>query len=577
VLLPGPKPHNLDSDNTAAEEDSKDSSAAPPVACPPLLLLPLLVLPDEAAAEMQQAWQAAAAAIADSAPAGSAEDDATVVIAADENSTVAGLTAAAASSNELAVAWAGVVASLTVDIAYVLSACSAANGPAAPATASTSTTSAAAEQPMPLPAGVSAVLCNVLQHLAASGMFHTMQFLVQTATEATAGRVTSANNSVAASSSSSSSSSSSDDSGDEDGGVDTSNIPHTPGRGSVGNLSRSSSSAAPTARMAGSRGGNSNSSSRDSCCEVVDGCSGDPNGRTLGTWDIIKSHGARATAEECGATAACKGGKLAAASAVQPASALLRQLLCGFTDKAVESRFMAATFSNTAFLDLVTAVYCVAMGVGCWFAAGGKHATPQQHHQQQQAVADQAVGDANVQGSWGVKMVWSVAVVLVLNIATSVAVWLLRLRVDRAAKRKRRQQHLQSSGAGSSSKAQLISTVDGDSAAAATNTLYARAGFQRQQLLALWIVQAIVLDLLCASGAVVTPGMMVRAWGLAGRAQMAACVLGLSMKAWSYQVRRRSPTLYMFSIWFFRGVLTVLPGRTFTRHILASYRIPHAC
>ncbi|WIA28411.1 hypothetical protein OEZ86_010957 [Tetradesmus obliquus] len=41
-----------------------------------------------------------------------------------------------------------------------------------------------------------------------------------------------------------------------------------------------------------------------------------------------------------------------------------------------------------------------------------------------------------------------------------------------------------------------------------------------------------------ASGAapMVTPGMMVRAWGLGGWAQNAACVLGLGVKAWMYQV-----------------------------------------
>jgi hypothetical protein len=258
-------------------------------------------------------------------------------------------------------------------------------------------------------------------------------------------------------------SSSSDGSGDEDIGVDTSNIPHTPDRGSVSNLGRASSSAAPTARTGGGAGGNNiNSSSRDSCCEVDGGHSGNPYGRTLGTWDSSKSCSAGASvAENFSATAACKGVKAAAESAVQPEvlPASLLQLLCGFADTTVESRFMAVTFRNTAFLDLVTAVYCVAMGVGCWFAAGGKHATPQLHQQQQLAAAGQAPGDvtdAHAQGSWGFQLVWSVAVVLVLNIGTSVAVWLLRLRVDRATKelRQTQQQQQDSASKGSSSKAQ---------------------------------------------------------------------------------------------------------------------------
>jgi hypothetical protein len=513
ALLPGPKPHTTSSNNNTADENSKGSSATPPAASgPPLLLLPLLVLPEEAAAEMQQAWQAAAAAaavVADSAPTCPADDDATVVIAADESNTVAGLTASAASNNELAAAWVGVVASLTVDIAYVLSACGAANDPAAPAAAGTSSNTTAAEQGTPLPAGVSAVLCNVLQHLAASGMFHAMQFLVQTATEATAGRVMSANNSTTASSSSSSSS---DDSGDDSDGVDTSNIRRTPGRGVSGNLSRASSSAAPAERIAGGEGGNNSSSSRDSCCELDDDHSG----------DLCNS----------------KSGKPASASAVQPAAASLRQLLCGFADKAVEARFMAATFSTTAFLDLVTAVYCVAMGVGCWFAAGGRHATPQQQ-QQQRAAAEGGV--TGLHGWWSFKIVWSVAVVLLLNTSTPVAVWLLRLRVARASKQQRHtQQQQQSSGAGSSAKAQLFYMTSDDTTAAATDTLYARAGFQRQRLLTLWIVQAAVLDLLCATGGVMAPIMIVRAWGLHSWAQMAACVLGLSVKSWMYQVRHRN-------------------------------------
>jgi hypothetical protein len=194
---------------------------------------------------------------------------------------------------------------------------------------------------------------------------------------------------------------------------------------------------------------------------------------------------------------------------------------------------MAATFSSTAALDLVTAFYNAAVGAGCWFAAGGNHATPHQLQQQQLAAASgqqKAPGDAAVQSSWGLKMVWSVAVVLTLNVSTWLAVWLLRLQVASAAKQQ------QSEVCSSTGTAQLRSSA-GDEANAAGDTLYARAGFRRQQLLALWIVQAAVLDVLCACGAVVTPGMMVRAWGLQGWAQNAACILGLGVKAWMYQVR----------------------------------------
>jgi hypothetical protein len=406
ALLPGPKPNTTDSDNTAEPSNAVAPAAA---AAAPLLLLPLLVLPEAAATEMQQAWQAAAAAAAltaDSAPAGPADDDATVVIAADESSTVAGVTAAAASDDELAAAWSGVVASLTVDIAYVLSACSASDDSNASVTGRNCRKYAAAEQAVPLPAGVSGVLCSVLQHLAACGMFCTISFLVQAATEGMTGKAASAHNSAAASSSST----------------------------------------------------NSNAD----------------------------------TDRDAAAAAACKGVKTAAVSAVQPATASLLQLLCGLADPALESRFMAATFRNAMMLDLVTAVYCFAMGVGCWFAAGGRHTISQQQQQQQQ----QHVAEAVLTGLhewWSPKMVWSVAVVLLLNTSTSVAVWLLRMRVAKATKRQRRQQHPHASAACSSSKAQL-SAADEDTAAQQmiTNAVYAQAGFQRQRLLALWVVQQVV-------------------------------------------------------------------------------------
>jgi hypothetical protein len=441
ALLPGAKPYTTSSD-TAAEPST---AAATLAAAAPLLLLPLLVLPEAAAAEIQQAWQAAAAAAAaltaDSAPAGPADDDATVDIAADESSTVAGLTAAAASDDELAAAWSGVVASLTVDIAYVLSACSASNDSDASVMARTCSNYAAAEQAVPLPAGVSGVLCNVLQHLAACGMFYTMSFLVQAATEAMTDKAASANNSAAASSSS---------------------------------------------------------------------------------------------ADTGGAAAACKGVRTAAVSAVQPASASLVQLLCGLADPALESRFMAATFRNAVMLDLVTAVYCFAMWVGCWFAAGGRHTTPQQ--QQQHVAAELCLTELH--DWWSLKLVWSVAVVLLLNTSTSVAVWLLRLRVAVAAKQQCSQHRHPPSSACSSSKAQL-SSADEDTAAQQMieNAVYAQAGFQRQRLLALCIVQMVVLNLLCATGAVVTPGMATRACGLQGWAQSAAGVMGLSVQGWMYQVR----------------------------------------
>jgi hypothetical protein len=231
------------------------------------------------------------------------------------------------------------------------------------------------------------------------------------------------------------------------------------------------------------------------------------------------------------------------------------QLLCGFADPGLESRYLAATFNSSATLDLFTAVYNVAMGVSCWFAAGAKHCTPPlqgvQHQQDQQLFGDSGSPaalaaahlsgscswDAGVQGSWGLKMVWSVAAVLLLNAGSSLAVWLLRLQVTKAVKRQQQQQ--QTAGACSSSgEAQAAA----GRAAANISALYARAGSIRQGLLALWILQLAVINVMCISGVVVAPGMVVRAWGLGGWAQNASLMVGLAVKAWMYHVRAHAVT-----------------------------------
>ncbi|KAF6263202.1 hypothetical protein COO60DRAFT_1492345 [Scenedesmus sp. NREL 46B-D3] len=454
---------------------------------------------------MQHAWQAAAAAAADLAPAGLADEAAPSAAAA------------AASDDELAAAWSGVVSSLTVDIAYVLSACSTASGEAG--------SSSATEPNAALPAGVSAVLCNLLQHLAACGMFHTMKFLVQTATGATTGKPILNSSSGAVSRRSSSG----DDSGDDGGGSDPSNTAGPASRCAAVSLGRSGSTAAPSAGVGGT-GGKGSSSSIDRCCEAPDG-SGAAFVRAVARWEDSSSCGGSTGVDKCAANAATADtlgpmqpaaagpacSSVCATSSGQTASVSLWQLLCGFADDVVESRFMAATFSSTAPLDLVAAAYSVAMG------------------RQNAQAPSAAPADAARQDTCSLLMVWSVAAVLVLNAGTLLAVWLLRLTVAAAVRQRRCQQRQPAEGCGSG-KVQSASGSGpaaaeapvGASAAGATaaiDALHARAGFTRQRLLASWVVQAVVLDVLCCSGAVVTPGMM-----------DSASVLGLGVKAWLYQV-----------------------------------------
>uniref|UniRef100_A0A383VJ32 Uncharacterized protein n=1 Tax=Tetradesmus obliquus TaxID=3088 RepID=A0A383VJ32_TETOB len=576
ALLPGLKPDTttaLGSSNTEAPSDAP-GAAPSAAAAAPLLLLPLLVLPEESAAELQQAWQAAGAtAAADMhlAPAGSTADD-------TDAGTPPAVGTAAADASDLAAAWSGAVASLTVDIAYVLSACSTTSGVPAAATAgsSSSSSSSADKLPTPLPAAVSAVLCNVLQHLAASGMFHTMQFLVDAATTATAATPDASSSRGRTGRVSSDGSDSSDGNDAELSGAAT-----AAGTAAVShnNLSRAGSSAAPAPSL-GDNGGSSsssNSSSRmDSCREWPAGSAATCS-RTFGTWDSSKSCSSStaagadcaadaAAAADCGAAKPVDVSKPCSSSnivvhASQAVPATLLQLLWGFVEPGLESRFMAATFSSSSTLDLFTALYNVAMGVGCWFAAGAKHCTPAdigvQLHRQQLFGADRsdqaapqpafAVGSCSwnaavKQSGWNLMMIWSVAAVLVLNAGTSLAVWLLRLRVAAAVKRLRMQQQQQQQVASGGCSSKTLPVAAGEAttspiaAAAAIKMLLAQAGATRQRLLALWIVHTAVLDVLCAVGAVVTPGMMVRAWGLGGWAQNAACVLGLGVKAWMYQV-----------------------------------------
>jgi hypothetical protein len=474
ALLPGAKPDTTSSNNTA-QEDSKDSAA--PAASPPLLLLPLLVLPEEAAAEMQHGWQAAALAAGKGAAAAAASDNAR---SADVSAAIAEV-------------WAGVVSSLTVDIAYVLSACSAASAVADTAKAATasSNSTTTAEHVKQLPAGVSAVLTSVLQHLAARGMFQTMKFLVDTATAAVTGTAAANNSSDAASS-------------------------------CVASSSRNCSSCSevePLVEQPIAANAAAAAAERPVLLKPVK--------HQMDDLDVHHSDGH---------TPCTPRTLTAAAEPVYPASSTkpsLLQLLCGFADPLLESRFMAATFRSSTTLDLFSALYNFTMGIGCWFAAGGKLSSLTSPHNEQQQQHEGSVSFGKYQAAaagawlegWSIRLVWSVVVVALLHVGPSLGVAVLRVRTYLKLRRVRKQQD-------------DVTVGNAEQAAAgAAAAVYGEAGFARQRLLAGLVASISLLNVLCATGGVIAPIMIVRAWGLHSWAQDAAMTLVLVVKAWMYQVR----------------------------------------
>jgi hypothetical protein len=431
ALLPGPKPDTTASNNTAAEEDSKDSSAAPPASSPPLLLLPLLVLPEEAAAEMQCGWQAAALAAGKTAAAAAATDNAR----------------SAAVSAAIAEVWAGVVSSLTVDIAYVLSACNAASAAGSSAKAATASSFATtAEKAMPLPAGVSAVLTNVLQHLATRGMFQTLKFLVDTATAAVTGTAAASNSTDAASSGTASS-------------------------------RRNCSSCSEVEPLVEAPAAAAAASAADEPPVL-------PLKPVKHQMDDLDTY------HSDGCTPCTPGAVTASAEPAYPASTTnpsLLQLLCGFADPLLESRFMAATFRSSTTLDLFSALYNFTMGIGCWFAAGGKLSSlTSPHNEQQQQQHEGSVSFGKYQAAaagawlegWSIRLVWSVVVVALLHVGPSLALAVLRVRTHLMLRRlhKQHQQHHQDD---------YVTKGNAEQAAAeAAAAVYGEAGFARQRLLA---------------------------------------------------------------------------------------------
>ncbi|WIA08351.1 hypothetical protein OEZ85_007791 [Tetradesmus obliquus] len=160
----------------------------------------------------------------------------------------------------------------------------------------------------------------------------------------------------------------------------------------------------------------------------------------------------------------------------------------------------------------------------------------QQYAGSEKFAAYQAAAAAAWLGGWSIRLVWSVVVVFLLHIGPSLAVAWLRLRTHLKLQRVRKQQQPTASPAATCSPQAQRNPKAGGTTEHTAAAVFGAAGFARQRLLALCVVSVSLLNLLCASGGVIAPIMIVRAWGLHSWAQDAAMTLVLVVKAWMYQV-----------------------------------------
>lgn len=635
ALLAGGKPPQRSTDATSSSTSSTpDAAASGQVEQPaggvtaataaPLLLLPLLVLPPEAAQELQTMWHDAAAA---GAAAGHSDGDELMLLdtaQVDASATVAaahsiglGEGAKAVLRDLVATAWQQTVAALSVDLAYVLSACRAAAGGGEGRSGLLDTMSAGAaqyssnaasgvvaqqqQQQGKLAAGVAAVFVHLLKHLAANQMFHTMKFLVEAATLSNTGGEHDSQGSSSSLLSSSSNGNWLTNTGHASNkelaqnaaawcGMQlgsasrhTAGLPNTHGNGGDG---------CSNAQADASAGGGSSPAASAAAAAAAASLASKvgPNTRSLKAGVPDCSRGSTTF----GSNQQVPGGRQQhCSSRVQ-----FWQLLFGFADPQLEACFLAVNFSTTGMLDCVTAAYNAFMGIGAWFAVPDKHAVrPQQPTPQQQqlcladdqlaaAAASSSCGGVGSSGGsstgsivWSFKLVVSVVVVLAVNVAMPLAILLLRLQT--AMTISSWQQHAQKQGcqgqrraattaSSSSSKPKSVGAphdtatgseatcLDGSCTEAATAVTgaaevaasdndavlvaaYSRAGRIRRLLIAAWMVLVLVMDLLCATGAIITPVMIRRLWSLSSLVLEVIWLVGLGIKGWMYQVRTRPP------------------------------------
>jgi hypothetical protein len=278
-LIPGEQQQQQQQQQRCTACKLPEATMPSAAAASPLLFMPVLVLPAAAAQEPQQHWQQAAAA-----------------------------------ADGLEDVWGQTIAPMTRDIAYFLFACQDATKAAAAATqtATYETHAAAASQ---VSGGVVAVLQQLLTHLAACGLWSTMQLLIECA-----------QNYVAAAAAS-------------------------PAGSSMATASSAGSNLSVT-------------SCTDNSAHDAASCS------SRGTFKP-----ASASNEQQQLSGVSRG----AASAAHPSlggpfaglAVPVTSLLWGFEGRQVEDSYQAAAFSSSGPLDVASLLFEAAMGVGCYFVKGG--------------------------------------------------------------------------------------------------------------------------------------------------------------------------------------------------------------
>jgi hypothetical protein len=493
ALLPS---RQADTSSSSSSNDATPNQAESAL----LLLMPLLVLPAAAAHELQQHWQQAAAAAAD--------DD------ADETTCVADV-------------WSKTIAPLTTDIAYLLSACKDTR----------SWPIAAAAAAGRLPEGLRMVLQQLLTHLAACGMWATMQQLVQIATEAAAAAaaatgavsgkdgemnadISSCNSAVPVDSPTATSSSSSS----------------AVGAYEAGSCSRSSSGPfKPTPSPAAAAAAETLSATSSSAFEAGS-CSRSSSGPLKPAPAAAAATGKPHQDQLQLLTDAA--GRSFAGIAVPATS-----LLWGFENPQLEDCYQAAAFSSSRAMDVATLVYGAAVGLSCYSARGSSS----------QQLQQQLLLQHGVPGL----LVRSQIVAMVVCVVGPLAVLAHRMRVALKLQAMQQQQQQQQGARLGKEKGYRVSfdsadnpsSTNSNSSSGNANLSSSRfaadvqaeliaAARTNHLLWSCWMALVMVWGFMILSGCfILEPVVVVKQWSRVGWADNLGALVAWALKGWTTQVR----------------------------------------
>jgi hypothetical protein len=484
-----------------------------------LLLMPMLVLPAAAAAELQQHWQQAAAAAADD------DDD------GDE----------AADTISITDVWVKTIALLTTDIAYLLSACK-----------DTSSWPVAAAAAGPLPEGVRALLQQLLTHLAACGMWATMQVLVECTTEAAAGYTAAAGSAAAAAVK---------EAGAEDNAISSCSSSVTAELEPVDTPTETSSSIDAGVSEFGSSSSSSSGTLKPATSDTALVTASSSSGA------FEKGSCSRSSSGPLKPAAAAAAGKGhqdqelltdAAGCSLSGIAVPATSLLWGFENPQLEDCYQAAAFSSSRAMDLATLVYGAAAGLSCYYARDSSSQQLQQQLLQQR----------NVPGL----LVRSQIVAIVVCVVGPIAVLSHRWRVARKLQALRQQQQQQggirsakekacrvsfdaadigsgNTGPGSDVNSNNSSSSDASSSYAAKVQAELVAAARTKHLLwMVWMLLALAWGVMILLGAwIQEPIIVIKLWSRAGWADNMGALVSWALKGWTTQVGYQWVCLFVMS------------------------------